>query len=133
MREKTWVDPTETCEVPGSKGVANFVMKWAKDSKHVAWMNVECGGNCKGVIREGITEGDRGEFVPLVGFECRGLEPVDWHPEDGFVVTASGSNAVWEDVDLSEREWYEYDEKSGESVSVTGLEWEFRVHKGGKK
>ena len=46
--------------------------------------------------------------------------------QDGFVVeTTSGSR--FEDVDLSEGEWAEYDEKLGDSVSIMDLQWQFEV------
>lgn len=99
-------------------------MKWTKDSRHEAYLNVE---DVKGVTRA-LTADDHGKFVPIIGFDCRGLEPVDWRPEDGFVVKAP-SGFVWEDVDLSDKDWADYDEKSGESASIMELEWEFRVHK----
>ena len=36
---------------------------------------------------------------------------------------------MWDSVDLSEKEWFDYDEKSGESVGITDIEYEFRVYK----
>ncbi len=36
------------------------------------------------------------------------------------------SGKVWEDVDLSEKEWVDYDDKSNESVSIMDLEWKFQ-------
>lgn len=29
-------------------------------------------------------------------------------------------------IDLTEGEWYDYDEKTSEEVSVTGVKWEIR-------
>ena len=48
--------------------------------------------------------------------------------QGGFVVKSAGGK-TWEDVDLSDKEWADYDERKGESVSIMELEWEFRVHK----
>ncbi len=112
-------------DLTGSRGVANFTLKWTKDSRHEAYLNVQ---EVKNVTRA-LTADDAGKFVPIIAFDCRGMEPVDWRPEGGFVVTAP-SGAKWEDVDLSDKEWADFDERSGESVSVMELEWEFRVHKG---
>ena len=79
----------------------------------------------KGVTRA-ITAADSDEWVPVAGFECRGLEPTRLHPGPGFaVVTASGAKHA--DVDLSEGEWVEYDAKLKESVGVYGLEARFEV------
>ncbi len=48
--------------------------------------------------------------------------------QDGFrVETTSGT--VFEDVDLSEREWMDYDEKLGESVGIYDLEWKLQAVK----
>jgi hypothetical protein len=102
----------------------SFRLKWVRDARHEAYLNIQ---EVKGVTRA-FTSDDT-DFVPLVGFDCRGLDPIDWRPEGGFVITGE-SGQVWEDVDLSEKEWMEYDEKKGDSVSVMNLQWEFRVHKG---
>ena len=48
--------------------------------------------------------------------------------QDGFEVETS-SGQKFEDVDLSEGDWTEYDEKLGDSVEIMGLEWKFAVHK----
>ena len=61
-------------------------------------MNVVSGGALK------YTNEDKGEWVTLVTFDCRGMEPTDWDPRDGFVAKAeSGTN--YADVDLNE-DWY---------------------------
>ena len=53
---------------------------------------------------------------------------VIWPLQDGFIVeTASGQ--MFTDVDLSDAEWTEYDEKLGDSVEIMSLEWRFDVHK----
>ena len=48
--------------------------------------------------------------------------------QDGFTVT-SKSGAVFEDVDLSEKEWMDYDEKLGESIGIYDLEWKLAAVK----
>ena len=37
----------------------------------------------KKLTRE-YTADDSGEMVPIMAFECRNLEPIRWHPRDGF-------------------------------------------------
>lgn len=70
------VSPLEDVELSGSRGTANFAMKWAKDSRHEASLSVQ---QIKGMTRS-FTADDAGSFVPVVAFECRGLEPIDWQP-----------------------------------------------------
>lgn len=118
-----WVSAEEIHELSGSRGTANFALKWVRDARHEASLNVQ---QVKGVTRD-LTSEDQG-FVPIVAFECRGMDPIDWKPDGGFVIKAR-SGKVFEDVDMSEGEWADYDEKSGESVSVMELQWQFRVHK----
>ena len=48
--------------------------------------------------------------------------------QDGFTVKTT-SGQVHENVDLSDGEWVEYDEKLGESVGVMELEHKLIVHK----
>ena len=48
--------------------------------------------------------------------------------QDGFTVK-SASGAVFEDVDLSEKEWMDYDEKLGESIGIYDLEWKLQAVK----
>ena len=127
-RNNVLVDDSEDHELPGSKGTAHFAMKFDKGSKHMSTMNV-VRTNSKAVTnlgdpyREGITSS--GMWTAVAAFECRGVEPVGWHPGDEFVVCCEGGGRFTE-VDLSEGEWYDYDEKSGESVGVKEFTWEFR-------
>jgi hypothetical protein len=124
VREGVRVSPLETHELTGSRGEANFRLKWARDARHEATLNVQA---VKGVTRA-LTAADAGKFVPVAGFECRGLEPVGWRPENGFTVT-SAAGTRFEEADLSEREWADYCEKGGDSVSVMELEYRFETHK----
>lgn len=43
-----------------------------------------------------------------------------------FLATGAESGTKFTGVDLSEGEWFDYDEKAGEEVSITGVEWEIR-------
>lgn len=52
-----------------------------------------------------------------------------WLQGGDWIVT-SGGGKKFEDVDLSEKEWCEYCEKSDASVGIYGLESKFEVHRG---
>jgi hypothetical protein len=85
----------------------------------------------------GFVEMSRGLWAGLTGQAGRqaacssGLRRLTGHGgparplQDGFVVEGT-SGKVWEDVDLSDKEWADYDDKSNESVSIMELQWEFR-------
>eukprot|EP00877_Chromochloris_zofingiensis_P005867 jgi/Chrzof1/1533/Cz10g11130.t1 len=124
-RNGVYVTAAEDHELSGSKGTANYVMKWAKDSRKEAYINLT---EIKGVTRS-YTGDDDGKFVPIMGFECRGLDPIAFYPQDQWnVQTTSGK--TFEDVDLSDKEWCDFDEKLGESVGIYEFESKFELHKG---
>ncbi|KAK9842024.1 hypothetical protein WJX81_004623 [Elliptochloris bilobata] len=123
VREGVRVSSADDVELPGSRGSANFALKWVRDARHPAHLTL---APLKGVTRP-YSAADDGKWVGVVGMECRGLEPIRWQPEAGFCVeTPSGT--VFEDVDLSE-DWAEYDEKAGTSVGVYELESKFEAVK----
>ena len=130
-RTNVVVDDAVDHELPGSKGTAHFAMKFDKGSKHMSTMNV-IRRKEKVVSELGDPYGEglvgSGAWTAVAAFECRGVEPIGWHPGDEFVVVCE-SGTEFAGVDMGEGEWYEYDEKSGESVGVVNLSWEFR--KGG--
>jgi len=70
----------------------------------------------------------------IVVFDCRGLEPVDFSPRMGWKVSGwkededgegSESGTVFEDVDLTDKEWADYDDKSDESTMISEIEVSF--------
>ena len=83
----------EIAEVDGSKGDANFAMRFPDCKKQctVTFTDV------KGVTRDTITAEDSGNFVPIRGFDCRGLELAKWTPTEGLVVksTEAPSGRTW--------------------------------------
>jgi hypothetical protein len=51
------------------------------------------------------------------------------HPQDGWLV-ASTAGKKFEDVDLSEKEWCDFDDKGNQSVGIYEFESKFEVHRG---
>lgn len=60
-------------------------------------------------------------------FECRGLEVVDYHSADALRVEAKDSNTEFQEVDMAQGDWYDYDEQGGQSVGITGIEHRITV------
>ena len=124
-RERVTLSAAEELELPGSRGVAHLVVRFDRGSKHAANASVV-------MPVKGVTGPDGGvvtasdEWQPVAGLECRGLEPTGFHPGSGFeAVCASG--ARFGDLDLSEGEWCDFDEKGKVSVGVYGLEGKWEV------
>ena len=76
-REGVRVTAAHLEELKDSRGTANFALKWEKDSRKAAYLNVV---PVKGYTRT-VTAEDDGKWVPLVGFDCRGMDVTGWHPE----------------------------------------------------
>ncbi|CAG9467190.1 unnamed protein product [Pedinophyceae sp. YPF-701] len=123
VRKEVWVSAAEEHDLDGSRGTANFVMKWDKASKKQCYACVQ---QVKNVTRP-ITEDDSGSWVPVVAFECRGLDPIAFHPTNGATIVAS-SGAAYEDCDISD-DWCEVDEKTGECSTVMNIEAKFELHR----
>lgn len=122
VREGVVIDPGEQHDLDNSRGTANFALKWDRGNRHQAYINVEA---VKGVTRS-ILESDANKFVPVTGFECRGIEPIAYQPEMFIVKSKSGQ--IFE-ADLSDGEWADFDDKLKESVSIMGIESSFKTHK----
>eukprot|EP00638_Chattonella_subsalsa_P010492 CAMPEP_0117748562 /NCGR_PEP_ID=MMETSP0947-20121206/9207_1 /TAXON_ID=44440 /ORGANISM="Chattonella subsalsa, Strain CCMP2191" /LENGTH=142 /DNA_ID=CAMNT_0005566283 /DNA_START=222 /DNA_END=650 /DNA_ORIENTATION=- len=121
-REGVFVSDAETYELEGSRGTANFVVKFGGSRKQ-AHLNVV---EIKNTTRA-LTGDDANTFVPVVAFDCRGLEVVGWHPQSDFEVTGEAAN--FGSVDLSDGEWADYDEEADLSVSITGLTHKIEVQR----
>ncbi|KAH8405545.1 hypothetical protein KR215_002337 [Drosophila sulfurigaster] len=64
------------------------------------------------------TGDDAGKFKTIVVFDCRGVEPVEFSPRSGWKVHSAENGQVFEDVDFSDDDWVEYDQKNKESIGV---------------
>ncbi|KAL8622458.1 hypothetical protein ACOMHN_034123 [Nucella lapillus] len=64
------------------------------------------------------------KFKTIVKFDCRGVSPEEFSPRAGWIAEGVESNTPFE-IDLTQREWYDYDEKAGEQVSVNEVEFQF--------
>eukprot|EP01119_Soliformovum_irregulare_P021170 TRINITY_DN6999_c0_g1_i2.p1 TRINITY_DN6999_c0_g1~~TRINITY_DN6999_c0_g1_i2.p1 ORF type:complete len:130 (+),score=23.66 TRINITY_DN6999_c0_g1_i2:148-537(+) len=109
----TYLDPSETVSTKGSRGEANMVVK------------------CKGCKRDHsidilptlgrpYTTDNSGSFSPIVGFECRGVEITEYEPRMEY--TATGEKGKIFEVDLTEKEWMDYDDTVKESVGIYNFE-----------
>jgi len=61
---------------------------------------------------------DHAEWGPLLVVECRGLEFVGFDPRGDWSCQGIESKTRFTDVDLSEGEWIDYDEKAAIPVRV---------------
>lgn len=107
----------ESVETKGGRGSASMVLKckMCKRENHID------------ILKDTITSytmEDSESFKVIVAFECRGVEPIDYDFRSGWSVY-SDMNKIFEDVDLSEKEWYDYNDENNEPVSITEVEHQF--------
>lgn len=76
------------------------------------------------------TENDSGKFKTLVSFDCRGIEPVDFDPRSGFTVKSTENGRSFDDVEIEDGDWTEYDDKNNNSVSISEFKSQFVKVKG---
>ncbi|KAF1939383.1 hypothetical protein EJ02DRAFT_257571 [Clathrospora elynae] len=108
----------EQNEVSGSKGEANFVWR-CKNCKREHSANIKAPPAT-------YPQSDPPKKINILEFDCRGLEFTEFKAEGEFLATGTDSGTKFSGIELPDGEWYDYDEKVGEEVSITGVEWEIR-------
>jgi len=79
---------------------------------------------------------DNNKFKTVVVFDCRGVEPVEFSFRNGWKVCGYKeeedegeggrlTGTEFSDVDLTDLEWADYDEKSNESTVISELAFQF--------
>ncbi|KAI9293651.1 DUF866-domain-containing protein [Neoconidiobolus thromboides FSU 785] len=113
-----WVGITknEEIELSNSRGSANLVIK-CKFCKRES----SCSYDTSQKIQPYSMENNN-QYQIITTLECRGLEIVAWQPRDDFIAFGVESNIKFEDIDLTDGEWADYDEKANQEVSIMGIE-----------
>ncbi|CAD6569784.1 MAG: hypothetical protein ASARMPRED_003145 [Alectoria sarmentosa] len=62
----------------------------------------------------------------VIEFDCRGLEFTEFKSDGEWQAKGLESPTKFLGIDLQEGEWFDYDEKAGEEVSIKDLTWEIR-------
>ena len=133
VRKGVVIDPDEENEVPETKNtVCNFMVKFEGEKKFAYLKVLKPGepGFPKNLTLRPQTADDGEAMVPIFACECRGMEPVAWTPT-GPYCAESESGTVFNDVGFRDGDdWCEYDEKSGESMTVgKDIKYEFKLQR----
>ena len=123
LREGVRFSTQNEVEIPNSRGTANLVIKIDKNA--YASITVE---PLPKIVRTEFGSEDAGKPVPLLAVDCRGCEIEGW-AATGFYTAKSVSGTVFENVDLSEKEWYDVDIETNEPVSITNVETSVQSHR----
>ncbi|USW56785.1 Putative CXXC motif containing zinc binding protein [Septoria linicola] len=112
-----WVSVSrfEQNEQSGSKGEANFVWR-CKNCKREHSANI---------IDAPKTYSQQSPAKPknIITIDCRGLEFVEFKADGDWKAVGIEKGTKFESIDLSEGEWFDYDEKAGEEVSIKDIKF----------
>lgn len=137
IREKIVVNPDDIIEAEGKEPECHFAITWEGANKRSTLKIMtpaeikssfkksgkKSGKNSNSPIPRDVTSEDNDEYVPMIAFDCRGLEPYEFFPMgDEFVVVSEGGKEFNEDVDLSEGDWADYDDENDAPVSISSFE-----------
>jgi len=64
---------------------------------------------------------ESGTFSSILVVECRGLEFTKFDPRGQWTCKGIGSNTIFGEVEFTEGEWFDYDEKGARPVQITSL------------
>ncbi|KAK4152037.1 zinc finger protein [Chaetomidium leptoderma] len=101
----------EINEMSGSRGEANFV-----------WRCKNCKRESSATIKDApipYQQTEPAKPQKILEFDCRGLEFTEFIPEGEWLVDGLESTTKFEGVELTEGEWFDYDEKAGEEPTAT--------------
>ncbi|KAK9458218.1 hypothetical protein V1511DRAFT_32094 [Dipodascopsis uninucleata] len=108
----------EMHDVSGSRGEANFVWR------------------CRSCRRENsatflskpapYTEEESGSWKNIIEIDVRGLEFVEFQAEGEWTCKSVANNTVFNEMDIQSGEWFDYDEKAGQEVTITDIKWQIR-------
>jgi len=77
----------------------------------------------KGSLKN-YSEEDNGKWIEIAQFDCRGFELLNFEFINGWTVVSTGGTR-YENIDLSQNEWVEYDSKLQNSVGIYNITGKF--------
>jgi len=114
------INRQEEYEVSGGKGgTANFVWKCGICKR-------EANAKFEPAFQTKPYSSENGQLQPFLTLDCRNLEFVGFDPTKGtWKCVGVESGTVFDDVELTEGEWIDYDEKAALPVGVSEVEGEW--------
>ncbi|VDO31863.1 unnamed protein product [Onchocerca flexuosa] len=106
----------EKFNMPGSRGTANILEKCKLCSRV----------NSLEIVKDSFRSyKNNDDYDELIRFDCRGLEPTDFDPKSGWRAIGTESATVFENIDLTEKEWVDYDEEAAQPTEINEIQCRF--------
>lgn len=74
--------------------------------------------------KEKVQAGNSNKWTNLLEIDARGIDFVEFIPEGRWQCVGEELGTKFEEVDLEDAEWYDYDDKQGDEVSVTEVQFD---------
>jgi len=107
-----YIDQSDEVEMADSRGTCHLQVKLPGMTKPANLVILET---------LSYTAGDSGNFKTVARIEARGLDVDAWQAREDFVVVSEGGKR-FENADLGEGDYTEYDEEHDQAVSVLEIE-----------
>ncbi|XP_050053511.1 CXXC motif containing zinc binding protein isoform X2 [Aphis gossypii] len=114
----TYLKMLVTVPMKGSRGQANLVTKCKMCSRDSS-LDILPDTISKYTIE------DSNKFKSIVTFDCRGISIIDFSPRNGFKCIGIETNTKFEDINLEEKEWVDYDERQNQPVGIYDVQHQF--------
>ncbi|KAF6164284.1 hypothetical protein GIB67_010254 [Kingdonia uniflora] len=118
-QKETCLILSETTPMPNSRGTANLVQK-CKFCDREGTVTMEPGHGRPLLLNVSM----KANYAPLMKFDCRGLEPVEFSFGRGWKARST-AGTIFKDIDLSGGEYAEYCEKGNLPVMISNLRSKF--------
>ncbi|RCK54881.1 hypothetical protein Cantr_04585 [Candida viswanathii] len=120
------INSFEKHEISGSRGDASFIFR-CRECKNEHSINIVPTGEKLRAEEEEEEEGKgrkKDKWVSLLEIDSRGLDFLRFVPNGEFQCVGTETGTVFDEVDLSEGEWYDVDENTNDEVSIVDVKWE---------
>ncbi|KAK6457232.1 uncharacterized protein RJT20DRAFT_38063 [Scheffersomyces xylosifermentans] len=104
-------------EVTGFRREANFLIK-CRDCKRERYATLKRS-------KEKICEDEH--QTPILRIITHGIELLEFIPDDQFECQSKLSNRVIQEIDLSNGEWYDFDDEGNGDVGIDAVKWELTL------
>ncbi|VBB30769.1 unnamed protein product [Acanthocheilonema viteae] len=111
-----YVIEKEKFNTPGSRGAVNILEKCKLCNRM----------NTLDIVKDSFRPyKNNNNYDELIKFDCRGLEPTDFDPRSEWRAIGTESGIVFENIDLTEKEWVDYDEKAAQPTEINEIHYRF--------